>query len=74
MEKVWQSRHGWQAWAFLKAQSGMTVTVTHATNFNGADQRTTARFFTTAAFAQAPQFTLGTASQNPIRGPGYNCG
>jgi hypothetical protein len=48
LEKVWQSRHGWQAWAFLKAQSGMTATVTHATNFNGADQRTTARFFKTA--------------------------
>lgn len=87
---VWQSRHGWQASAFIKAQSGMTVTVTQATNFNAAfgfgiqrpnlvadpslpvDQRTTARFFNTAAFTQAAQFALGTASRNPVRGPGYN--
>jgi hypothetical protein len=24
-----------------------------------------------SAFAVAPQFTLGTASRNPVRGPGY---
>ncbi len=35
------------------------------------DQRTTAQWFDTAAFAVAPQFTLGTASRNPVRGPGY---
>src|SRR5262249_6718575 len=36
-----------------------------------ADQRTMARYFNTAAFSQAPQFTLGSASRNPVRGPGY---
>ncbi|MDP9038105.1 MAG: carboxypeptidase-like regulatory domain-containing protein [Acidobacteriota bacterium] len=34
-------------------------------------QRTPARFFNTAAFAAAPQFTLGNASRNPVRGPAY---
>ena len=36
-----------------------------------ADQRTTSRWFNTAAFAAAPQFTLGSSSRNPVRGPGY---
>jgi hypothetical protein len=36
-----------------------------------ADERTTGRWFDTAAFAVAPQFTLGTSSRNPVRGPGY---
>ena len=35
------------------------------------DERTTARWFNTAAFSVAPQFTLGSASRNPVRGPGY---
>ncbi|MGH9784087.1 MAG: carboxypeptidase regulatory-like domain-containing protein, partial [Terriglobia bacterium] len=34
-------------------------------------QRTTARFFNTDAFQTAPQFTLGSCSRNPLRGPGY---
>jgi hypothetical protein len=86
---VWQVKHGWELSAFIKAQSGMPVTVTQATNFNAAfgfgiqrpnlladpnlpgEQRTTARYFNTAAFTQAPQFTLGTASRNPVRGPEY---
>jgi hypothetical protein len=34
-------------------------------------QRSPARFFNTAAFATAPQFTIGTASRNPVRGPAY---
>ena len=33
--------------------------------------RTTARWFDTAAFAQAGQFTLGDSSRNPVRGPGF---
>jgi hypothetical protein len=37
-----------------------------------ADERTPSRWFNTAAFATAPVFTLGSASRNPIRGPGYN--
>jgi len=37
-----------------------------------SDQRTTTRFFNTAAFAQAPQFTIGNSSRNPVTGPGYN--
>src|ERR1700741_2334906 len=36
-----------------------------------SSERTTARFFNTAAFVQAPQFTLGTSSRNPVRGPQY---
>ena len=36
-----------------------------------ADQRTPNQWFNTAAFAVAPQFTLGTASRNPVRGPSY---
>ena len=34
-------------------------------------QRTPAHFFNTAAFATAPQFVIGTASRNPVRGPAY---
>ncbi len=36
-----------------------------------AGQRTPAEYFNTAAFATAPQFTLGNASRNPVRGPAY---
>jgi hypothetical protein len=36
-----------------------------------ADQRTPQHWFDTAAFAAAPQFTIGTASRNPVRGPSY---
>lgn len=36
-----------------------------------ASARTTARWFDVSAFTVAPQFTLGTASRNPVRGPGY---
>jgi len=35
------------------------------------DERTPAKWFNTAAFAVAPQFTVGDASRNPVRGPGY---
>ena len=34
-------------------------------------ERTTARYFDTGAFAEAPQFTIGTSSRNPVSGPGY---
>jgi hypothetical protein len=37
----------------------------------GADERSVSRWFDTSAFSTAPQFTLGTASRNPVRGPGY---
>lgn len=36
-----------------------------------ASKRTTAQFFNTAAFQIAPQFTLGSCSRNPVRGPSY---
>jgi hypothetical protein len=36
-----------------------------------ADQRTASQWFNTSAFAVAPQFTLGSASRNPVRGPSY---
>ena len=36
-----------------------------------ASQRSPSQWFNTAAFATAPQFTLGSASRNPVRGPSY---
>ena len=36
-----------------------------------ADERTPARWFNTAAFATANQFTIGSASRNPVWGPSY---
>lgn len=36
-----------------------------------SDQRSAAHWFDTSAFAAAPAFTLGSASRNPVRGPGY---
>ncbi|WP_321476943.1 TonB-dependent receptor [uncultured Paludibaculum sp.] len=36
-----------------------------------ADQRSTGRWFNTAAFVLAPQFTIGSSSRNPVSGPGY---
>jgi hypothetical protein len=36
-----------------------------------SEERTTARWFDTAAFTQAPQFTIGNSSRNPVVGPGY---
>ncbi|WP_263382094.1 TonB-dependent receptor [Granulicella arctica] len=33
--------------------------------------RTPAHYFNTAAFATAPQFILGNASRNPVRGPAF---
>jgi hypothetical protein len=37
---------------------------------NSFDGRSAARWFNTTAFTVAPQFTIGTSSRNPIRGPG----
>jgi hypothetical protein len=36
-----------------------------------ADQRSVSRWFNTAAFSTAPQFSIGTSSRNPVRGPSY---
>jgi hypothetical protein len=36
-----------------------------------SDQRSTARWFNTAAFAAAPVFTIGSSTRNPVRGPAY---
>jgi hypothetical protein len=36
-----------------------------------SDERSVDRWFDTAAFSVAPQFTIGSASRNPVRGPGY---
>jgi hypothetical protein len=36
-----------------------------------AGERTPAHYFNTAAFKTAPQFVLGNASRNPVRGPAY---
>jgi hypothetical protein len=35
------------------------------------DERTTSQWFDTTVFEEAPQFTLGSASRNPVRGPSY---
>jgi hypothetical protein len=37
---------------------------------NSLENRSASEWFNTAAFTNAPQFTLGTSSRNPIRGPG----
>jgi hypothetical protein len=34
-------------------------------------RRSVARFFDTDAFSVAPQFTLGSSSRNPVRGPAF---
>ena len=36
-----------------------------------SEERTTGRYFNTAAFGQAPQFAIGNSSRNPVSGPGY---
>jgi hypothetical protein len=36
-----------------------------------SNQRNVTKWFNTASFATAPQFTLGNASRNPVRGPAY---
>ena len=36
-----------------------------------AGERTPDHWFNTSAFAIAPQFALGSASRNPVRGPAY---
>ncbi|HEV2710037.1 MAG TPA: TonB-dependent receptor [Edaphobacter sp.] len=36
-----------------------------------ASKRTPAKFFNTSAFATVPQFVIGDASRNPVRGPAY---
>ena len=36
-----------------------------------ADEQTVSRWFNTSVFTTAPQFTIGSSSRNPVRGPGY---
>jgi hypothetical protein len=38
---------------------------------NDYPERSVSKWFNAAAFTQAPQFTLGNSSRNPVRGPGY---
>ena len=40
-------------------------------NPNSLSNRSASRWFNTAAFTNAPQFTIGTSSRNPVRGPGF---
>ena len=35
------------------------------------EERSTGRWFNTGAFTQAPQFTLGSSSRNPVSGPNF---
>ena len=37
---------------------------------NAISNRSATRWFNVAAFTNAPQFTIGTSSRNPVRGPG----
>jgi hypothetical protein len=84
--KLWKIS-GWEIAGLVRVQSGDTVAISQATNFNSSlgyalqrpnrvadpnsfDGRSAARWFNTAAFTVAPQFTIGTSSRNPIRGPG----
>jgi hypothetical protein len=78
---------GWKVSAIVSIQSGLPLAVTQATNNNAfagfsvqrpnrvanpiLDNPSTSMWFDTAAFQAAPQFTLGNASRNPVRGPGY---
>lgn len=78
---------GWSLNAIASLQSGMPVTqATNSNAFAGfviqrpnivgdvnlpPDQRTPGRFFNTSAFATTPQFAIGNASRNPVRGPAY---
>jgi hypothetical protein len=39
-------------------------------NPNEIESRSPSRWFNTAAFTTAPQFTIGNSSRNPVRGPG----
>src|SRR5262249_22435965 len=68
-------------------ESGVPLALTQTTNFDAfagfgtqrpncvgdpnPAHRTTAAYFNAAAFAIAPQFTLGSCSRNPVRGPAY---
>ena len=79
--------NGWQIAGIATIESGIPLALTQTTNFNAfagfgtqrpncvgdptPDHPTTAAYFNLAAFAIAPQFTLGTCSRNPVRGPGY---
>ena len=38
---------------------------------NGIANRSAAEWFDKAAFQSSPQFTIGTSSRNPVRGPGW---
>ena len=77
----------WTATTIITLESGVPVAVTQTTNFNAfagfgvqrpnlvgdphlSDPSPT-QWFNTAAFAIAPQFTIGSASRNPVRGPTY---
>lgn len=80
---------GWQLSGVVRAQSGIPIAVSQATNFNAfagfgtqrpnrvadpallSGERTTARYFNTAAFTQVNQFAIGNSSRSPVRGPGY---
>ena len=39
-------------------------------NPNNVANRSATQWFNTVAFLQAPQFTIGNSSRNPVRGPG----
>jgi len=79
--------NGWQLAGIATVESGIPLALTQTTNFNAfagfgtqrpncvgdrtPDHPTTAAYFDPAAFAIAPQFTVGSCSRNPVRGPGY---
>jgi carboxypeptidase family protein len=79
--------NGWQVSGIVTVESGIPLALTQTTNFNAfagfgtqrpncvgdpvPAKRTAEAYFNPAAFLIAPQFTLGSCSRNPVRGPGY---
>jgi hypothetical protein len=79
---------GWQASGIVEFQIGLPMQIVQANNpggFTGSQrpnqvapaalsrsERTTARYFNTAAFVAAPQFVIGNAPRFPLHAPGIN--
>ena len=79
---------GWQASGIVEFQIGLPMQIVQANNLGGftgsqhpnqvapaalsRSERTTARYFNTAAFVAAPQFVIGNAPRFPLHAPGIN--
>ncbi|MBV6429957.1 MAG: hypothetical protein IANPNBLG_00060 [Bryobacteraceae bacterium] len=79
---------GWQVAGIAEFQIGLPMQIRQSNNTGGftggqrpnqiasaaldRGERTLTRYFNTAAFTAAPQFTLGNAPRFPLHGPGIN--